>query len=88
MLLTIVSTFAENEISYEIIENGKLRVIAYSGISSELTVPEVVNGMTVIEIGMEAFMDNKQLVSIDLPDSITIIRSRAFKGCTKLSNMY
>ena len=59
----------------------------YTGSASNVTVPGTVNGMTVTEIGEEAFMDNKSLVSIDLPDTITVIRARAFKNCSKLSEM-
>ena len=40
-----------------------------------------------IPIGEEPFMGNATLVSIDLPDSITAIRARAFKNCTSLSQM-
>ena len=41
----------------------------------------------VTEIGMEAFMNNTALSSIVLPNSITVIHERAFKGCTNLSTM-
>ena len=61
---------------------------AYTGTDSQVIVPDKVDGVAVTEIGVEAFMDNKSLVSIDLPDTITVIRARAFKGCTRLSDMH
>jgi len=52
-----------------------------------LTIPEIVNGMTVTKIGDDAFAGNTTITSIDLPDTITIIGKRAFKGCTLLCEM-
>ena len=77
-----------NNVTYEAITETTCAVVAYTGTASSLTIPETVEGMTVVEIGVEAFMDNKSLVSIDLPDTITVIRARAFKGCTSLSDMH
>ncbi len=62
-------------------------VVNYSGSASSLTIPEVIGGATVTEIGEGAFMGKTSLVSIDLPDTITVIRARAFKNCTNLANM-
>ena len=76
-----------NDVTYEPITDTTCKVVSYSGTASSLTIPEKVNGMTVTEIGEEAFMDNKYLVSIDLPDTITVIRARAFKNCSNLSEM-
>ena len=59
----------------------------YAGTDSELVIPETVEGYTVTAIGESAFDGNQYLVSIDLPDTITIIGKRAFAGCTKLSRM-
>ena len=41
---------------------------------------------TVKEIGEEAFL-NKSITSITLPNTITVIRARAFKGCNSLASM-
>jgi hypothetical protein len=40
----------------------------------------------VTEIGEEAFM-NKSITAITLPNTVTVIRARAFKGCTNLAAM-
>lgn len=56
-----------NNVTYEPITDTTCRVVSYSGSASSLTIPETVEGMTVTEIGVEAFMDNKTLQSIDLP---------------------
>ena len=81
-----------NGVTYERItdpttQNVSLRVKSYAGSVSSLVIPTVVEGLTVTEIGEEAFMGNTTLTSIDLPNSITVIRARAFKNCTNLSSM-
>ena len=62
-------------------------VKAYTGSAQDVTVPGTVNGKPVTEIGEEAFMGKEFLTCIDLPDSITVIRARAFKNCSNLSEM-
>ena len=58
--------------------------------TATLTIPECVGDdswFVVTEVGEEAFMGEEDLVSITLPDTITVIRARAFKNCTNLSKM-
>ena len=63
-------------------------VVSYAGSAASLEIPQTVQGMTVTEIGEEAFMGNTTLESIGLPDTIEVIHARAFKNCTNLSNMH
>ena len=85
--MTIDVSIILNDVTYEPLTDTTCAVISYSGSANSLVIPGTVNGMTVTEIGEEAFMDNKYLVSIDLPDTITVIRARAFKNCSNLSEM-
>lgn len=56
------------------IKNGVLR--RYSGLSTRVTVPQGVH-----ELAEGAFRRCKNCESIQLPDSITVIRAEAFSGC-------
>ena len=76
-----------NDVVYEALTDTTCRVAYYMGNASSLSIPDIVNGMTVVEIGEEAFMGNTYLTSIDLPDTIVIIRARAFKNCSNLREM-
>ena len=76
-----------NNVLYEILTPSNCSVSSYKGNETTLVIPETVEGMTVTEIGEEAFMGNASLESIDLPDTIIIIRARAFKNCTNLREM-
>ena len=74
---------------------NNLALIGYTGNASSITVPNSVDGMIVTEIGVSPLPDgekgvfegNTTLTSITLPNSITAIREKSFKGCTNLSTM-
>ena len=59
--------------------------------ATTVTVPAAVSinevDYQVTAIGPVAFMDNKMITTADLPNSITVIGARAFKGCENLSQM-
>ena len=67
--------------------NGGMEVVKYNGSSATLTIPESVNGKTVIRIGASALEGNTTLTSINLPDTIQVIGERAFANCTNLAEM-
>ena len=85
--LTIGVIIEIDDVVYEALTDTTCKVTSYKGTSSSIVIPEMVQGMTVTEIGEEAFMNNETIVSIDLPDTVIVIRARAFKGCTQLSEM-
>ena len=89
---TVLQPFIYDNILYAMNENG-LTVVGYAepSTATQLTIPATVEvhgeNMTVNEIGEEAFMDNTNLQSVFLPDSIVTIHARAFKGCSNLYSM-
>ena len=88
----IITTFTEEygtyTITYTILDNGTdVSVTTFDGSATFVTIPtNPRDGYTVTEIGEEVFM-GKGIVSIDLPNTITIIHARAFKNCSNLSAM-
>ena len=81
------SLIVKDDVTYQLMKNNELCVISYSGNAASVEIPQIVEGYTVSKIGDEAFMNNTDLQSINLPDTITIIGKRAFKGCSNLSEM-
>ena len=83
-----ISNIVDGDLVFEKIgDTNNLILVKYNGNAAAVTVPSAVNNMTVTEIDEEVFMDKTALTSIDLPNSITVIHARAFKGCTNLSTM-
>lgn len=77
-----------NGIVYEIDEEkGECTVKANNKISTEIEIPDEVNGVPVTAIGKKAFKDDKNLKSITLPDSIREIGTSAFSGCSNLQSI-
>ena len=63
-----------------------LRIVSYNGNSANVEVPDQIFGMSVTQIGPEAFSGCTRIKSVNLPDSIQEIGSDAFKGCTALES--
>ena len=85
-----VTGIVYDNIVYAIVDGGlSVRgfVEGYSNTESSIVIPEIVEGYTVVAIGVSAFEGNTVLTSIDLPDTITVIGAKAFKGCINLSHM-
>ena len=64
--------------------SGNNYVLAYVGDNSVVTVPSTVDGKTYNAIYTAAFYKNSELVSITIPESITLIGENAFKDCDRL----
>ena len=87
----VIPTINIDGVIYKQLTDTTAEIINYEGSASSLTIPATVNFngtiCRVTEVGKEAFMNNTSLISISLPNSITVIRSKAFYGCSALSNM-
>lgn len=60
----------------------------YKGTASEVVIPATHNGFPIVEIGASAFMNNKKLTGIVIPDSVKTIGDSAFKNCVNLKAVY
>lgn len=72
---------------YRIQEDGSVGICGYLGSETALTVPGLLDGMTVSAIHAKAFRDNKFLSSVLLPEGVTLIAEQAFWGCSNLKTV-
>ena len=86
-LTVLADTFVVDQVTYHILNADTVEVKSYAGTSAALTIPATVNGYKVVRVGDAAFEGNANLTTIDLPDSIQTIGSRAFANCTSLSEI-
>ena len=56
--------------------------------TGELVIPATYNGLPVIGIGTQAFIDCTGLTSITIPDSVIIVGPEAFSGCYNVTEFY
>ena len=64
------------------------RLTKYYGNAETLSVPSKINGLTVSEIGDNAFDSNTEIKKVILPNSIVKIGLRAFQFCRKRYHFY
>lgn len=62
-------------------------ITGYTGSATEITIPETVDGYTVVSIGNYSFQNKTTITSVTIPNSVTSIGYSAFKGCTALSSV-
>lgn len=76
-----------NSFQYRIEKNGKedcVCIVKYIGKGGDVSVPQTIEGLPVVVIGMEAFWYNEELTAINLPEGLVYIEARAFQGCKNL----
>lgn len=59
-------------------------VTQYNGTAKEVYIPDYYNGTLVTTIGVNAFANNTNIVSVRFPKHLTTIAGEAFYGCTGL----
>lgn len=76
--------------SYEILNDGTLRLYQYEGTDTNIVVPDTIDGRKVTVLGNSTFQYCTQasdIESVTLPDSLTIIEKNAFYNCEKLKSV-
>ena len=67
----------------DVVINGKNTLCRYIGDKTELLLPETYNNQS-YEIGSSAFENLPKIVSVVIPDSVSLIDANAFKDCSAL----
>ena len=65
--------------------NGTIN--GYIGQDEDVIIPPEINGIPVTRIGEKAFYQCEKIISVVIPDSVTIINEFAFAYCSKLINI-
>ena len=73
--------------TYTLDDYKNATITEYNGNARSLSVPQTIDGYTVVGIGSSAFEGNTNLRFLSLPDTVTKIGSNAFSDCTSLSKV-
>ena len=68
-------------------EEGNISIKDYKGSSENVVIPDNFDGFPVVSIGEKAFLNKGSLVSVTIPDSVTLIGRSAFYLCSKLKSV-
>ena len=68
-------------------EEGNISIKDYKGSSENVEIPDNFDGFPVVSIGEKAFQNKGSLVSVTIPDSVTLIGGYAFNSCSKLKSV-
>ena len=83
-----VAPYAEKKVfEYTLDDDGNATITKYDGNVRALTIPDTLDGYTVVGIGKNAFAKNTYLQSVVIPDTVTKIDAGAFSECTNLSSV-
>ena len=73
-------------LSYTMVDNS-VCITSFDGTDALLVIPESIDGVSVCGIGRKAFLGNRSLQHIILPETIEWIGDWAFGNCTQLQRM-
>ena len=68
-------------------EEGNISIKEYKGSSENVVIPDNFDGFPVVSIGEQAFRNKGSLVSVTIPDSVTLIGWGVFYSCSNLKSV-
>ena len=78
---------ASGDYEYEILDDGTVEIIEYSGFAKNLTIPSTIAGKTVSSIGDMAFSGCESLTNVAIPGSVASIGDGVFFYCESLKSI-
>ena len=76
-----------NDLEFTVLDGGGVSIIAYTGSSSAIVIPNRINGHDVVSIGDNAFANLTSITSVSMPSTLISIGANAFFGCSFLSSI-
>lgn len=83
----VVTDHTENDFEYTVLEDDTVKITAYNGADTVVSIPDEIDGMTVTAIGDEVFWDMSDIESITIPETVTSIGKLAFASCGRLTSL-
>lgn len=78
----------EDAYTYELLEDGTVKLIAYSGQEEVLMIPEYMDDKPVTVIGESCFAGNIHLKKVVVPEGVTELEKFSFECCGALEKIY
>ena len=81
------SDIAATDFTYTLDENGVASISGYEGSSTRITIPAVIDGHPIREIGYACFQQSPDLESVIIPEGVREISMYAFAECPQLKEV-
>ena len=78
--------FSGGKLSYES-TNGHIVITGSENLSSEITIPDSIEGLPVTVIGSNAFKDQTEITSVVISEDVTEIGTEAFMNCPQVKSV-
>ena len=88
VVVDVPNSFVENDFLFNKNDDNTYSLIAYTGIDTNITLPDKCKKYYGYSIGSYAFEYSSDITSITIPNSITSFGSGAFYGCSKLKEVH
>lgn len=85
--LSGTDTYTFGSYTYQLYDDGTAVIVDYSGTETNLTIPDTIDGKTVVAIGEAAFMSNASIQTLKLNKSLETVGAYAFCACTSLTTI-
>jgi hypothetical protein len=88
--LMAVGVYAQTEADFTVSKSadGKsITITKYKGKETTVNIPAKIQNLPVTVIGFNAFILNKNITSVNIPNGVTIIEQNAFGNCSKLASV-
>lgn len=73
---------------YEVISGSmSVRITGYTGTQENITIPDILDGRTVVEISASAFEDNSTIKTAVISSNVLKVMKEAFKNCSSLQSV-
>ena len=80
-------TILSGNYEYDVLADGTVEIVAYTGSATDVTIPYELGGKLVTSIGYRAFYDCNKLKNLTIPETVTYIGNYAFYSCDALANL-
>ena len=84
MLNAAAEDLVYGDYTYTVLEDDTVKITDYNGSEKDIVLPSEIDGKAVTVIGELAFVENKEISSVVIPDSVTSVEKRAFAWCENL----
>jgi len=85
--LAVKNEYIGNQFATRLLSDETIEIIGYNGFETNVVVPETINGVVVTSISSRAFSGNRDIISVNIPDSVKSIASCTFQSCDNLEEV-